>query len=41
MGLVGNMWWEGDERTFVMSVFQQADSRSLETAVIFTLNLLC
>lgn len=32
MGLVGRMWWEGDERTVVMSVFQQADSRSLETA---------
>lgn len=41
MGLVGSMWWEGGKRTFVMSVFQQADSRSLETAVIFTLNLLC
>jgi hypothetical protein len=37
MGFVGRIWWEGEERTFVMSEFQQADSCSLEIAVIFTL----
>lgn len=37
MALVERMWWEGNERMFVMSEFQQEDYCSLETALTFTL----